>query len=598
MVAARGCPYNGKLRLHERWRRVSKESDWKSFGRRHALACVALLLAACQPESASHADNAGEAVAAETQPLPPSPYGHYLAARQAEADNANGVAADLLAVTLAADPDNPALLNETFLLLASEGRLEQAAKLAGRIDRLDPNSPTAGMVLAADDMVKGDFAAADERLAKLPDEGVNKLVVPMARAWLALGGKRPDDALAELKKLDAIPGLEPMAALHTGVIADLAGRPVQADAAFAKLLESESTTLRVVDMVGNYYQRRGKPELARPLYDKFMAENPDSLALEQAMKALETGQKPAPIIADARDGLAETFFNLGSVLSREQVADTAMVFARIALALKPDFPIGQTLLAEMLAGQERTADAIEVYRSIDKASPYSWNARIEEAQGLDDLDKTDEAIAVLNAMIEERKDRSDAATALGNILRSHERFEEAVKAYDTAIERVTEPKPQHWTLYYFRGIALERSKQWPRAEADLQRALELEPEQPYVMNYLAYTWVDQGVRLDEALKMLERAVELKPDDGFIVDSLGWVYFRRGEYDKAVTKLERAVELEPADATITDHLGDAYWKVGRKTEARYQWRRALLFEPEPARVAPIEAKLQRGLVDGS
>jgi tetratricopeptide (TPR) repeat protein len=570
----------------------------RKIGRRHALAGLAMLLAACQPQGASKADSPGGASAAEEQPLPPSPYGHYLAARQAEAEHANGVAADLLAVTLANDPDNPDLLNETFLLLASEGRLEQAGSLAEKIDRLDPNSPTAGMVLAANEMVRGDFKAADARLAKLPDEGVNKLVVPMARAWLALGDKRPEDAFAELDKLAAIPGLEPMAALHAGVIADIAGREEKADAAFAELLESESTTLRVVDIAGNYYQRHGKPELARPLYDKFMAENPGSLALEQAIRALEGGEKPAPIIASVRDGLAETFFNLGSVLSREQVADTAMVFARIALALKPDFPIGQTLLAEMLIAQERTADAIAVYRSIDKASPYSWNARIEEAHGLDDLGKTEEAIAVLSAMIEERKDRSDAATALGNVLRSHERFEEAVKAYDTAIERIEKPMPQHWTLYYFRGIALERSKQWPRAEADLQRALELEPEQPYVMNYLAYTWVDQGERLDEALQMLERAVELKPDDGFIIDSLGWVYFRLGQYDKAVAKLERAVELEPADATITDHLGDAYWKAGRTNEARYQWRRALLFKPEPARVAPIEAKLERGLVDGS
>lgn len=569
------------------------------FGRpRLLLAGLALLLAACQPQAAGKADGAGGAAAAEVPPMTPSPFGHYLAARQAEADHANGTAADLLAVTLENDPDNAELLNEAFLLLASEGRLDQAAALAERIDKLDPTSPTAGMVLAARDMVAGDYMAADARLAKLPDEGVNRLVVPMARAWIALADKRPDDAMASIRKLDEIPGLEPMAALHAGSIADLAGRPDEAAAAFAKLLETESTTLRVVEIVGNYYQRHDQADAARKLYDDFMAENPEALALEPAIAALDAGKAPPPVIADARDGLAETFFNLGSVLSREQVADTAMVFARIALALKPDFPIGQTLLAEMLNGQDRIADAIEVYRSIRKDSPFSWNARIEEARGLDDLERTDEAIAVLSAMIDERKNRIDAAVSLGNVLRSHERFKESIKAYDVAIERVAEPLPRHWTLYYFRGISLERTKQWPAAEADLQRALELEPEQPYVMNYLAYTWVDQGEHLDEALKMLQRAVELKPEDGFIVDSLGWVYYRRGEYAKAVETLERAVELEPADPTITDHLGDAYWKAGRTNEARFQWRRALLFEPEPDRVAPIEAKLDHGLTDGS
>jgi len=578
---------------------VIKRHILKAIGRsQRALAGIALLLAACQPQAASRADSPSEATAADVLPMTPSPFGHYLAARQAEADHANSTAADLLSVTLANDPDNPELLNESFLLLAAEGRLDQAAKLAERIDKLDPKSPTAGMVLAANEMVAGDFKAADARLAKLPDEGVNKIVVPMARAWLALADKRIDDAFAALKKLDAIPGLEPMAALHAGAIADLAGRTDEAKAAFDKLLETESTTLRVVEIVGNYDQRHGQADAARQLYDKFMAENPGSLALEPAIAALDAGKAPPPVIADARDGLAETFFNLGSVLSREQVADTAMVFARIALALKPDFPIGQTLLAEMLSGQHRTADAIAAYRAIRKDSPFSWNARIEAARGLDDLDKTDEAVGMLTAMIDERKDRSDAATALGNVLRSHERFAEAVKAYDIAIARITKPELQHWSLYYFRGIALERDKQWPLAEADLQHALALEPEQPYVMNYLAYTWVDQGLHLDEALKMLQRAVELKPDDGFIVDSLGWVYFRMGQYDKAVAKLERAVELEPADSTITDHLGDAYWKAGRINEARFQWRRALLFKPEPDRVAPIEAKLDHGLVNGS
>lgn len=565
--------------------------------RRHLLLGVAVLLTACQPPAESKAESSTDAPASQ-QPLTPSPYGHYLAARQAEVEHDNSRAADLLAVTLARDPDNLDLLNESFLLLAGEGRIEEAATAAERIERLDPKSPTAGMVLAARDMIAGDFAAADARLASLPDEGVNRLVLPMARAWLAVETTGTDDALAKLDRLKEIPGLEPMVHLHAGSIADLADRVPAAEASFAKLLETEATTLRVVEIVGNFYQRRGMPDAARALYKKFLDENPESLALEPAMAALDAGKAPPPIIADARDGLAETFFNLSSILSREEVVDTAMVFVRVALALKPDYPIAQTLLGEMLAGQGRTADAIAAYASIDPASPFSWQARIETAKGLDELDRTEEAVDLLNGMIEERKTRSDAATALGNILRSHERFKEAAVAYDAAIARIEAPRAQHWPLFYFRGIALERIKEWTRAEADLKRALELEPEQPYVMNYLAYSWVELGQHLDEALAMLERAVELRPEDGYIVDSLGWVYYRLGQYDKAVATLERAVELEPSDATITDHLGDAYWKAERKSEARFQWRRALLFEPEPDRVAPIEAKLDRGLVGGS
>ena len=158
--------------------------------------------------------------------------------------------------------------------------------------------------------------------------------------------------------------------------------------------------------------------------------------------------------------------------------------------------------------------------------------------------------------------------ALGNILRARKQFAECAEAYSKA-HRAASPSPSkpNWLIFYFRGICYERSKQWPKAEADLKKALELFPDQPHVLNYLGYSWVDQGINLDEGMKMIRRAVEQRPDDGYIVDSLGWAYYRLGNYEEAVKHLERAVELKPEDPTINDHLGDAYWKVGRKLEAQ-------------------------------
>jgi Flp pilus assembly protein TadD len=193
-----------------------------------------------------------------------------------------------------------------------------------------------------------------------------------------------------------------------------------------------------------------------------------------------------------------------------------------------------------------------------------------------------------------RPDRFEPLFRLGNMLRAKERFEEAAAAYDRAIERVAEPRREHWTIFYFRGITRERTESWELAEADFLKALELEPEQPFVMNYLAYSWIEKELHLDRAKGMLVRAVELRPDDGYIVDSLGWVYFRLSEYDKGVTYLERAVELRPQDPVINDHLGDAYWRVGRHQEARFQWRRALSLGPEEAEALTIEKKIDSGL----
>ena len=201
---------------------------------------------------------------------------------------------------------------------------------------------------------------------------------------------------------------------------------------------------------------------------------------------------------------------------------------------------------------------------------------------------------MLRRMATERRERTDALTTLGDLFRREKRFPESVEAYDAAIDRIGTIGPQHWRLLFSRGIALERSKNWPRAEKDLLAAIELSPDEPYLLNYLGYSWVDQGIKLDDARRMIERAVELEPQSGAIVDSLGWALYRMGDYAGAVEKLERAAELEPLDPTVNDHLGDAYWRVGRRNEAAFQWRRALNLDPEPDQVGIIEGKIARGL----
>jgi Flp pilus assembly protein TadD len=210
------------------------------------------------------------------------------------------------------------------------------------------------------------------------------------------------------------------------------------------------------------------------------------------------------------------------------------------------------------------------------------------------MERFEDAEAMLRKIVAEHPDDPDPLDELGDILRRREKFAEAVEAYDQAVARIGPLQPRHWRLLYARGIALERSKQWPRAEADFLQALTFEPDQPLVLNYLGYSWVEQGQNLDKAEAMIRKAVELRPNDGYIVDSLGWVLFRLGRHDEAVVHLERAVELKPEDPVINDHLGDAYWAVGRQREARYQWMTALASKPEPELKTAIEQKLEGGL----
>jgi tetratricopeptide (TPR) repeat protein len=242
---------------------------------------------------------------------------------------------------------------------------------------------------------------------------------------------------------------------------------------------------------------------------------------------------------------------------------------------------------------EQHEAAIEAYRRVPESSPLHVKATVQTALNLNVLDRVDDAIALLRPVVDADPGNLETTVALGNILRSRRRFEEAAEVYSQGLEAVDVPDAW-WSIYYYRGIAYEQTDRWPLAEADFKRALEMYPDQPLVLNYLGYSWIDRGEHLDEAIEMVREAVEHRPEDGYIVDSLGWAYYKLGEYEKAVEHLERAVSLRPDDPVINDHLGDAYWKVGRRLEAMFQWSHARDLDPEPEELEKILAKLENGL----
>jgi tetratricopeptide (TPR) repeat protein len=283
-------------------------------------------------------------------------------------------------------------------------------------------------------------------------------------------------------------------------------------------------------------------------------------------------------------------------LTDEQSIDVSLIYTQLALWLKPDFPVCQTLLGEIYEDTKRYEKAVAAYEKIDSRSPLRSSAEIQIAGNLDSLGKTDEALARIGALIAREPDNYDALVAKGNIERLHEKWTEAAASYTRALSRVVEPQASHWTVFYFRGIAYERAGEWAKAEPDFRMALKLQPDQASVLNYLGYSLIEKRMNLKEAMDMVRKAVDLKPNDGYIVDSLGWAHYQLGEYEEAVKHLERAVELKPEDPVINDHLGDAYWRVGRTLEAKFQWKHAKDNKPEPKDLEKIEKKLSEGLKD--
>jgi tetratricopeptide (TPR) repeat protein len=522
-------------------------------------------------------------------------FGEYLAGRHAQETRDYAKAAVFFEDALEQDPESPELISRTFLMEASEGRFDRARGLAEEELKLDPTDAVAELVLLIDRFKAGDNAGALARAEALPADGVHRLLGPLARAWTRIAMGDLAGADAALRQLDKFNGLAPLEYYQLGLLYDFAGKADLAEENFKKTLEvTGQLNWRLTDAMANFYTRHGRADEAGALYQRFITDNSGSELAESAL-VREPAETAAPLIETAEDGLAEALFDLASVVNQPETIDLALLYARSALELRPDMALAQLLLSDVLSAQNKPEEGLAVLAEIPASSPYSWSARLRVAADLEILDRTDEAVAQLREMSAEAPTRAGAEMQLGDLLRAKKRFTEAVEAYDEAIRRLQAAGlPERWSLFYSRGIALERSGEWKRSEADLLHALELKPDQPLVLNYLGYSWIDRGENLDRGLQMIQKAVELRPEDGYIVDSLGWAHYRLGHYSSAVQYLEKAIELVPEDPTINDHLGDAYWQSGRPNEARFQWRRALQFGPEEDEIKPIEAKLDRGL----
>ena len=580
---------------------------------------------------------------AETQASRSSLSGNYLAGRVAGAQRDASSAAAYFRAALRDDPRNAELIERTFLLTLAEGDGDAAMRLAERVVAVDPSNRIARLALATRAIRTHNYGAARHHLTRGAKGPLAELTVQLITGWTWLGSDQPGKALEAVDKLQGADFFGTFRDYHAALIADLGNRKDEAAKRFDAALAGDGSALRIVQAAASFRARNGdKAGALKALaeFEKTAARHP---LIRETRVAIEQGKDVKRAVKDASDGAAEVLYGIGGALGRQGGEDLSIVYLQLALYLEPQQPMALVTLADLYDQLNQFEQAIAVYSRVPEGSALKRNAEIQSAMDLDRLDKTDDAKTRLSRLIDADPTDQEAIVALGNIERGREQFKQAADTYTRAINLIekqaaapagepgkpasddpkNDPKQapnalatesthpsvtlsgqpagtppvadrSNWSLYYVRGIAYERSKQWPKAESDLKKALELAPDQALVMNYLGYSWIDQGLRLEEGMALIKKAVELKPDDGYIVDSLGWAHYRLGKYDDAVRELERAVELRPQDPVMNDHLGDAYWKVGRKIEARFQWSHAKDLKPEPAELPKIEAKLKDGL----
>lgn len=514
--------------------------------------------------------------------VPTGAFAAFLTGRGAALRADLDTAAEQFETALQYDQGNPELGQQAFLAALMAGRPE-AARLAERL----PGNQVAQLLLADREAAAGNWDQAEARYDALPRQGVADVLRPLLVAWAKHGAGHSAAALASLQPLVDGPRYRGVFALHAALIADQAGRTTEAAALYrTAAAEYGPLNLRLGVILASWQARQLRlPEAERTLRE--MVATNGELAI--ALPALEAGVA-APTVLRPVDGIAEAYLAMAATVRQQNATEMAQVLLRLALELRPDFTPARLLMADIQAAAKRNDAALATLDDVGAGDPLLAIVRLRRAGLLDAAGRHDEAASVLEALAREYPGQPEPLAQLAASLRRRKQFAEAAAAFDRAIDRLPQVRAGDWTLLYERAVALDRAGQWDRAEGDLQHALQLAPEQPYVLNYLAYSWTERGTNLDRARGMLERAVAIRPEDGSIVDSLGWVLLRAGDVPGALRQLERAVELEPDDATINGHLGDAYLAAGRIREAEVQWRRALSRSPEADEERRIRSQL--------
>lgn len=527
--------------------------------------------------------------------------GNFLAAYIAGAARDTAAATIFFREAIQEDPRNQELLERGFVAFLGNGSMNEAYRAAERLALRDPSNNLAQFALAVRDIKERRYGDARAKITGGKRNPRMDLTATLLTAWSYAGSKDGKRALATVDRLKGERAFNQFREYHAALISDVLGNSAEAEKRFKAAYEGERNTLQVVDAYARFLAKRGRRDEALALYKSFDDALPRHPIVRAAMESLKSGKPLKSSVTSAQDGAAELLYGLGVVGNTQGDELTAIIYLRLGLDLNSDHALALVTLGDVYERLKQYDRANDVFARVPKDSPLRASADITMGQNLEMLGRSAEAESHLTRLMKERPDDVEVVIALGNVQRSRKQFAEAAETYNKAIELIGTPDRGHWILFFYRGTSYERAKQWAKGEADLKKAMELVPDtlpqgKAQVLNYLAYSWVDQNINIDDAFKMLTRAVELAPRDGMIIDSLGWAYYRMGRYDEAVRELEKAVELKAGDPVINDHLGDAYWKVGRKLEAKFQWNHAKDSNPEHEDLLKILNKIDNGLDD--
>ena len=543
------------------------------------------------------ADSLAANVAPEEEDKPPQTRtniknlmaGNYLASRFAQSQHDWGNASTYITPLLSSETSQSETLQRAMVIAMGAGDAKRAIELAHKAKDMAPDKSNtiAEIFLITEAFKKKDYDQAYKIFNALDNDPTVNFIGPFVKGWLdAAQGK------ANVKNLKQ----NTVQLYHGILISDFLDDHTEVEQLIDKALKVEDVAVSELERIADLYGHVGIKEKAIKIYETILSNHPDDEMIKNKINNLKNGtRKPLfDTVKTAHHGMALAFYDIARILHNEQNDESSRVFAHISKYIAPDLSKPSFLLAEINTNHKQYDKAISYYQNIPKSDKEYMQAQFEIVDIYDLTDQFDKALAMLNKLSKKEKN-PDILIRIGDLYRHQSQYDKALAMYNRAVDAMGGKIPEdYWHIYYVRGIAYEQTNNWEAAEKDLTTALSYQPNHPYVLNYLGYSWADKGINLDKATSMIQKAVDVRPTDGYITDSLGWVMFRNSDYKNAVSVLERAVELLPYDPTINDHLGDAYWKVGRKLEARFQWERAKNHSKDDEQIGTIASKLKTGL----
>ena len=521
-------------------------------------------------------------------------FGGYLAGRHALSTKDFDAASTYLSRAIEDDIENPELLNGLISVQVSLGDIGAAKISSDNLDLLGVQTQLSNMVKIAIQLRNRDFDNAKQQIEN--EQGINPLLDKIVTGWAFADEGNFENAETIFDEIGKGSSLAQFSQMQKASMLAAYGRY---ESALNTIENLEKNSNRIsIDARALKVQlllKLDNKEEATEYFSKIFGDGVNSDAANLRMQVED--HPNAYSIEESLSleaGIAYAFYAIADILKDDADPNTALLYVRLAQYLNENSQKAILLAADLLEQMGQYDLAVEEYAKISPSSSYFLSSELGRVGSLRDGGKTEAALEVLYYLSREFSDIGIVHNSLGDFLRREERYSEAKIAYDRAVDIYRENNNVSWVVLYARGITHERLQEWDKAESDFRNALTINPDQANVLNYLGYSLIDRGEKLDEAMTMIEKAVSLQPESGYIVDSLAWGLFKLGQYETAIPHMEKAAELMPVDPIVTDHLGDLYWAVGRQLEAKFQWRRALSFDPELKDATRIREKLRIGL----